>query len=104
MVIDTVKSFGIDGKEAEWLLDRISITTNKQIIPDDTNPPLKPSGIRLGTPAATTRGMKEPEMVQIGNWISRLLKNARDEELIRNMKQEIEEFCMKFPVPGLILA
>ncbi|HEY9162505.1 MAG TPA: serine hydroxymethyltransferase [Desulfomonilia bacterium] len=104
MVINAVKSFGIDGKEAEWLLDRISITTNKQIIPDDTNPPLKPSGIRLGTPAATTRGMKEPEMVQIGNWISRLLKNARDEELIRNMKQEIEEFCMKFPVPGLILA
>ena len=104
MVIDTVKSFGIDGKEAEWLLDRISITTNKQIIPDDPNPPLKPSGIRLGTPAATTRGMKEPEMVQIGNWISRLLKNAQDEDLIRNMKQEVEEFCMRFPVPGLILS
>ncbi len=101
MVIDTVKSSGLDGKEAERLLDRISITTNKQIIPDDPNPPLKPSGIRLGTPAATTRGMKEPEMVQIGKWISRLLKNAQDEELICNMKREVEEFCMRFPVPGL---
>jgi glycine hydroxymethyltransferase len=48
--------------------------------------------------------MKEPEMVQIGNWISRLLKNAQDENLIRTMKQEVEEFCVKFPVPGLILA
>jgi glycine hydroxymethyltransferase len=104
MVINTVKSFGIDGKQAEWLLDRISITTNKQIIPDDPNPPLRPSGIRLGTPAATTRKMKEPEMVQIGNWISQLLKNAQDENLIQTMKQEVEEFCVRFPVPGLILA
>jgi glycine hydroxymethyltransferase len=104
MVIDTVKSFGMDGKQAELLLDKVSITTNKQIIPDDPNPPLRPSGIRLGTPAATTRGMKESEMIQIGNWISRLLKNAQDENLICCMKQEVEEFCLKFPVPGLILS
>jgi glycine hydroxymethyltransferase len=104
MVIDTVKSFGIDGKQAEWILDQVSITTNKQIIPDDPNPPLKPSGIRLGTPAATTRGMKEPEMILIGNWISKLLKNYQDETLITGMKQEVEEFCSRFPVPGLILS
>jgi len=103
MVIDTVKSFGIDGKQAEIILDSVSITTNKQIIPDDPNPPLRPSGIRLGTPAATTRGMKEPEMILIGNWISTLLKNYQDENLIRNMKQEVETFCLRFPVQGLIL-
>jgi glycine hydroxymethyltransferase len=104
MVIDTVKSFGIDGKQAEIILDSVSITTNKQIIPDDPNPPLKPSGIRLGTPAATTRGMKEAEMIQIGNWIATLLKNYQDEALIRSMKQDVEAFCAKFPVPGLNLS
>ncbi len=104
MVIDTVKSFGIDGKEAEILLDRVSITTNKQIIPDDPNPPLRPSGIRLGTPAATTRGMKEPEMVRIAEWIVSALRNHRDEQLIGAMKREVEKFCIKFPVPGLALA
>src|SRR4030095_949434 len=56
MVLDTVASFGVDGREAERVLDAVSITTNKQVIPDDPNPPLRPSGVRLGTPAATTRG------------------------------------------------
>src|SRR5690606_7829154 len=56
-VIDTVKSFGIDGRRAEAVLDGIGITTNTQVIPDDPNPPLRPSGIRVGTPACTTRGM-----------------------------------------------
>ena len=66
MVIDTVKSFGINGRVAEETLDEVSITTNKQVIPDDPNPPLRPSGIRLGTPAAATRGMKEPEIEASG--------------------------------------
>ncbi len=104
MVIDTVKSFNLDGKQAEAILDAVSITTNKQIIPDDPNPPLKPSGIRLGTPAATTRGMKEPEMVKIGNWISRTLAGTQDEKLLRATKKEVEKLCLKFPVPGLILS
>lgn len=104
MVIDTVKSFGIDGKQAETMLDGIGITTNKQIIPDDPNPPLRPSGIRLGTPAATTRGMKEPEMIRIGNWISTLLKNYPDESMKQRLRREVEEFCLKFPVPGLIVS
>ncbi|MFX8949774.1 serine hydroxymethyltransferase, partial [Acinetobacter baumannii] len=57
LVIDTVRSFGLDGRTAEQVLDRIGITTNKQVSPDDPRPPLRPSGIRLGTPACTTRGM-----------------------------------------------
>jgi len=103
MVIDTVKSFGLDGKKAEAILDAVSITTNKQIIPDDPNPPLRPSGIRLGTPAATTRGMKEADMIKIANWICRALSGAEDEKLLKTIKKEVEKFCVKYPVPGLIL-
>lgn len=101
MVINTVSSFGIDGKEAERILDRVSITTNKQIIPDDPNPPLRPSGIRLGTPAATTRGMKEAEMKQIGEWIANALKNYRNEAYLDEIKRDVEAFCSKYPVPGI---
>lgn len=101
MVVDTEKSFGIDGKRAEELLDSVSITTNKQIIPDDPNPPLKPSGIRIGTPAATTRGMKEADMSQLAGWISNTLKNPDKLDLTKQTKSEIEAFCSKFPVPGI---
>ncbi|MBI9110590.1 serine hydroxymethyltransferase [Maridesulfovibrio ferrireducens] len=101
MVIDTEKSFGINGKVAEELLDSVSITTNKQIIPDDPNPPLKPSGIRIGTPAATTRGMKEKDMVQLAGWMIKTLKNPDKLELARHTKHEIESFCSNFPVPGI---
>lgn len=101
MVINTVSSFGIDGKEAEQILDRVGITTNKQIIPDDPNPPLRPSGIRLGTPAATTRGMKEAEMEQIGEWITSALKNHQNEVLLAQIKRNVEVFCSKYPVPGI---
>lgn len=101
MVINTVASFGIDGKEAERVLDRVSITTNKQIIPDDPNPPLRPSGIRLGTPAATTRGMKEAEMKQIGEWLTNALKNHQNEAYLDEIKSKVEVFCSKYPVPGI---
>ncbi len=101
MVINTVSSFGIDGKEAEKVLDRVSITTNKQIIPDDPNPPLRPSGIRLGTPAATTRGMKEDEMKKIGEWIVSALKNHQNETHLEEVKRNVETFCSKYPVPGI---
>ncbi len=102
MVADTVKSHSIDGRKAEEVLDSVSITTNKQVIPDDKNPPLRPSGIRLGTPAATTRGMKESEMVQIGYWIAGALGNHDDQGILKRIKKEVEELCLKFPVPGLV--
>lgn len=101
MVLDTEKSFGINGKIAEELLDAVSITTNKQIIPDDPNPPLKPSGIRIGTPAATSRGMKEADMVKLAGWIINILQNPEDKELATSIKVEIESFCSRFPVPGI---
>ena len=101
MVLDTMKSFGIDGRVAEEALDEISITTNKQIIPDDPNPPLRPSGIRIGTPAATARGMKEAEMTKLAGWIVAGLKQREDEDAIAKLKADVEAFCRGFPVPGL---
>lgn len=101
MVLDTVRSFGIDGRVAERTLDRVGITTNKQIIPDDPNPPLRPSGIRLGTPAATTRGMGEDDMGRLAGWIARALREREDGDAVARMAEEVERHCSRFPVPGL---
>ncbi len=101
MVVDTVASFGLNGTEAEKVLDGVSITCNKQIIPDDPNPPLRPSGIRLGTPCATTRGMRGPEMERIGAWIVDALKHHEDPKYLQKLKADVETMCMNFPVPGL---
>jgi glycine hydroxymethyltransferase len=101
MVIDTVQSFGIDGRTAEETLDRVGITTNKQVIPDDPRPPLRPSGIRLGTPAATTRGLGERDMDRLADWMCRALRGRDDDALLRSIAGEVERFCLRFPVPGL---
>ena len=101
LVIDTVASFGIDGRRAEEALDQIGITTNKQIIPDDPNPPLRPSGIRIGTPACTTRGMVDADMTRIANWIVDALRHGTDEPKIRALASDVREFCSAFPVPGI---
>jgi glycine hydroxymethyltransferase len=101
LVLDAVRSFGLDGRDAERVLDAVSITTNKQVIPDDPNPPLRPSGIRIGTPAATTRGMNEPEMVRLGAWIAAALRSARDEGSLARIRAEVEALCGSFPVPGV---
>ena len=101
MVIDTVKSYELDGKAAEETLDKVNITTNKQIIPDDPNPPLRPSGIRIGTPAATSRGMTEEAMRQLGEWLDRSLRAPEDEVVLAEIRDEVVSFCEEFPVPGL---
>jgi glycine hydroxymethyltransferase len=101
MVLDTRAGFGIDGRRAEKALDAIHITTNKQVIPDDPNPPLRPSGIRLGTPAATTRGMGEPEMRRIAAWLVEALREHGSPPRLAELRREVEQFCCAFPVPGL---
>jgi glycine hydroxymethyltransferase len=101
LVIDTVQSFGIDGRVAETALDAAGLTVNKQVIPDDARPPLRPSGIRLGTPAITTRGMKQEEMGQVATWMVRALRSPQDAAALASIKQEVTAFCRKFPVPGL---
>jgi glycine hydroxymethyltransferase len=101
MVIDCVKSFGITGSDAEKILDKIGITANKSMIPDDPNPPFKPSGLRIGTPAATTRKMKIEHMKVIASLIVGAIKNSGDESKIKELKDTVVELCKSFPVPGI---
>jgi len=101
MVMDTVKSFGVDGRDAQNALDRIGITANKQVIPDDPLPPVRPSGVRLGTPACTTRGMNADDMRRIAGWIVEVLRAPKDEAAIARMKGESETLCRQYPVPGI---
>jgi glycine hydroxymethyltransferase len=102
MVVDTVASVGLDGRAAEEVLDAIAITTNKQVIPDDPRPPLRPSGIRLGTPAATTRGMGESEMHRIGEFIAAAVQANGDDVAVARLRSECVEMCRAFPVPGVV--
>jgi len=97
MLID-VFSKGMLGSEAEKALGEAAITVNKNAIPFDTNPPMKPSGIRIGTPAMTTRGMKEAEMKQIGHWITQALNNRADTAALKKIRGEVLELCEQFPL------
>jgi glycine hydroxymethyltransferase len=98
MLVD-VFSNGILGSEAEKALDKAGITVNKNGIPFDPNPPLKPSGIRLGSPAVTTRGLKEAEMAQVGAWIDEALRNRGDEDALKRVYGEVSQLTDKFPIP-----
>jgi glycine hydroxymethyltransferase len=97
MLVD-VFAKGILGSEAELALGKAGITVNKNSIPFDTNPPLKPSGIRVGTPALTTRGMKEPEMRLIAAWITRALDKRSDDAALDRIREEVAELANRFPL------
>lgn len=101
MVIDTIRSFDIDGRVAETALDLAGLTTNKQVIPDDPRPPMRPSGLRLGTPAITTRGMQEPQMIQIAEWMVQAMRSNADAAKLRAIHEQVTTLCRRFPVPGL---
>jgi len=97
MLVD-VFSQGMLGSEAERALERAGVTVNKNAIPFDTNPPLKPSGIRLGTPALTTRGMKETEMKQIGHWIAEALHQRADDAILAKIRKQVLGLAEAFPL------
>jgi glycine hydroxymethyltransferase len=97
MLVD-VFSRGLTGKVAEAALGRAGMTVNKNAIPFDTNPPLVASGIRVGTPAVTTRGMREPEMRTIATMMARVLAAPEDLDVARGVKTEVEALCRRFPL------
>jgi glycine hydroxymethyltransferase len=97
MLVD-VFSKGVRGKEAEQALDRAGITVNKNAIPFDVNPPLNPSGIRLGSPAVTTRGFTETEMRQVGEWIAEVLLHVSDDAVIAGVRAEVAALTARFPL------
>ncbi len=98
LILVDVFEKGILGSEAELALGKAGITVNKNAIPYDTNPPLKPSGIRIGTPALTTRGMKEPEMRQVSAWITRALELRNDDAALERIRGEVAEMANHFPL------
>ena len=98
LILIDVFQKGILGSEAELALGKAGITVNKNSIPWDTNPPLKPSGIRVGTAALTTRGMKEPEMRQISLWISKALEMRNDDAALERIRGEVAELSNQFPL------
>jgi glycine hydroxymethyltransferase len=99
MLVD-VTAKGVTGKQAEHALDVAGITVNKNMIPFDPRKPLDPSGIRIGTPALTTRGMKEPEMRRIASWIADILGRPDDPQVAARVRGGVEELCRQFPAPS----
>ena len=99
LIVVDMTSKNITGREAEAALDKAGISTNRSTIPNDPNPPMKPSGIRLGTPALTTRGMKEAEMKIIAGWIDAAIISKDDEVKLAGLRVEVKNLCQKFPLP-----
>ena len=98
MLVDVKTTLGITGKEAEKVLDSIRITCNKNTIPNETESPFKTSGIRLGTPAMTSRGLVESDFENIGKIISKALKNKDNEEVLESLKEEVAKITNKYPL------
>ncbi len=100
MLVDVMSSFKISGGQAEETLDKIHLTLNKNMIPNDPRKPFDPSGIRLGTPAITTRGMKEKHMDIIADWIYKAVTHHGDNQFLNKLGKEVEDLCKQFPLPS----
>jgi glycine hydroxymethyltransferase len=100
ILVDMMKSFGIDGKEFEGALDKIGLNLNANAIPNDTLPPFRPSGARLGTPAITTRGLVEGDMARLAEWMKLALEKRGDERALEKLRGEVREFSRQFPLPS----
>ena len=102
LMLCDMTSVGLTGKIAEESLDKAAITVNKNMIPFDQRKPLDPSGIRIGTAALTTRGMREDEMKRVGKWILEVLRAPSDDKTLQRVRGEIGEFTKSYPVPGIV--
>jgi len=98
LILVDLRNKNVTGKEAETALDKAGITVNKNMIPYDPRSPFDPSGIRLGTPTITTRGMRESEMKQVGSLISKAIDGFKDEAKLKKVREEVRELCRSFPV------
>lgn len=101
VLVDVFGSKGITGKQAEHVLEEVNISINKNMIPYDPRKPLDPSGIRLGTPALTTRGMKVKDMATVAQFIDEVLMAKDDEKKLRQIQKQVKAFALEFPVPGI---
>jgi len=99
LILIDVGAKGFAGKDCQTALDEAGITTNKNTIPFETRSPFQASGIRVGTPAVTTRGMKEPEMAAIADMMSEVLMDIKNAEAARKVRQRVRELSARFPLP-----
>lgn len=88
-----------DGGEIEQTLDSVGISVSKSLIPNDPRPAFRPSGVRIGTPAMTTRGVKNDDMIQIVDFIDQAINNRNNPDLLKQIKEEVKNFALKFPLP-----
>jgi len=100
MVVD-MTSKGLSGKEAEVIFEKCGISVSRSTIPNDPNPPMNPSGGRFGTPAITTRGMKQAEIKKIVGWINSAVEQKDEPEMLENIKTQVKEMCLEFPIPSI---
>jgi glycine hydroxymethyltransferase len=100
IMADVYTSFKVDGREVQDILDKIGLSANCNSIPNDTLPPFRPSGLRLGTPAITTRGLKETDMATIAEWMLQAIKNRNDGKILNKLSIEVKEFSKQFPLPS----
>lgn len=100
MVVD-MTSKGLRGKDTEIILDKIGISVSRSTIPNDPNPPMNPSGVRFGTPAITTRGIKEEQIKRIVTWINSALEHRDDEAVLATIKEDVKQMCLEFPIPSI---
>jgi len=100
MMADVQTSFGVNGREVQDLLDEIGLSANCNAIPDDPLPPFRPSGLRIGTPAMTTRGLRESDMATVAEWMYQAIKNRKDTKLLNKLSNEVKEFALAYPLPS----
>lgn len=100
ILADVRQSFGLDGKQVETALDAIGLTLNANSIPDDTLPPFRPSGVRLGTPAITTRGLQPQHMAQVADWMIQAIDARDDQQRLTQLRAQVRDFAQQFPLPS----